>query len=99
MALKDSTAKWKIVVGHHPIKSDGHHGNTQELVVQLLPILQVQYICFCLANINKNVKITCFSELNCSNFCKLSQIFQANNVDFYINGHDHCLEHISSQDR
>ncbi|XP_017222722.2 purple acid phosphatase 8 [Daucus carota subsp. sativus] len=62
MALKESTAKWKIVVGHHPIKSDGHHGNTQELVVQLLPILQ------------------------------------ANNVDFYINGHDHCLEHISSRD-
>ena len=24
---------------------------------------------------------------------------QANNVDFYINGHDHCLEHISSPDR
>lgn len=25
--------------------------------------------------------------------------FQANGVDFYINGHDHCLEHISSRDR
>lgn len=24
---------------------------------------------------------------------------QANNVDLYINGHDHCLEHISSLDR
>lgn len=23
---------------------------------------------------------------------------QANNVDLYINGHDHCLEHISSAD-
>uniref|UniRef100_A0A2N9J1M2 Purple acid phosphatase n=1 Tax=Fagus sylvatica TaxID=28930 RepID=A0A2N9J1M2_FAGSY len=62
LALKESTAKWKIVVGHHTIKSAGHHGNTDELVVQLLPILQ------------------------------------ANNVDLYINGHDHCLEHISSPD-
>lgn len=62
MALRESTAKWKLVVGHHPVKSDGHHGNTPELVAQVLPILQ------------------------------------ANNVDFYINGHDHCLEHISSQD-
>ena len=26
-------------------------------------------------------------------------IFQANGADFYINGHDHCLEHISSKDR
>ncbi|XP_062113240.1 purple acid phosphatase 7-like isoform X2 [Humulus lupulus] len=57
-ALKHSTAKWKIVVGHHTIKSAGHHGNTEELESQLLPILE------------------------------------ANNVDFYVNGHDHCLEHI-----
>lgn len=40
-ALKISTAKWKIVVGHHTIKSAGHHGVTEELVTQLLPILKV----------------------------------------------------------
>ncbi|XP_048137369.1 purple acid phosphatase 8-like isoform X1 [Rhodamnia argentea] len=61
-ALKDSPANWKIVVGHHTIKSAGHHGVTVELVEQLLPILQ------------------------------------ANNVDLYVNGHDHCLEHITSTD-
>nr|GLL32827.1 purple acid phosphatase 3-like [Ipomoea trifida] len=61
-ALKESTATWKIVVGHHPIKSAGHHGDTEELIAQLLPVLQ------------------------------------ANHVDLYINGHDHCLEHISSLD-
>ncbi|KAJ0037549.1 hypothetical protein Pint_22497 [Pistacia integerrima] len=61
-ALRRSTAKWKIVVGHHTIKSAGHHGNTHELALQLLPILQ------------------------------------ANDVDLYINGHDHCLEQISSTD-
>lgn len=59
-ALRDSTAKWKIVVGHHPVRSIGHHGDTKELLTHLLPILE------------------------------------ANNVDMYINGHDHCLEHISS---
>ena len=58
-ALTESTAKWKIVVGHHAIKSVGHHGDTQELVKHLLPILQ------------------------------------ANDVDLYMNGHDHCLEHIT----
>ncbi|KAJ9554038.1 hypothetical protein OSB04_018083 [Centaurea solstitialis] len=61
MALKESSAKWKIVIGHHTIFSAGHHGNTQELVDQLLPILE------------------------------------AREVDLYINGHDHCLQHISSQ--
>uniref|UniRef100_A0A2C9UFZ0 Calcineurin-like phosphoesterase domain-containing protein n=1 Tax=Manihot esculenta TaxID=3983 RepID=A0A2C9UFZ0_MANES len=61
-SLKESKAKWKIVVGHHTIKSAGNHGNTQELNKQLLPILV------------------------------------ENNVDLYINGHDHCLEHISSSE-
>ncbi|OAY32190.1 purple acid phosphatase 17 isoform X2 [Manihot esculenta] len=59
LALRDSYAKWKIVIGHHAIRSIGHHGDTQELVDKLLPVLR------------------------------------ANNVDFYMNGHDHCLEHIS----
>ncbi|KAK8567399.1 hypothetical protein V6N13_105368 [Hibiscus sabdariffa] len=59
-ALRESTAKWKIVVGHHTIKSAGQHGNTHELAIHLLPLLQ------------------------------------AYQVDLYINGHDHCLQHISS---
>ncbi|KAK6921562.1 Calcineurin-like phosphoesterase domain, ApaH type [Dillenia turbinata] len=61
-ALKDSKANWKIVIGHHTIKSAGHHGVTEELLVHLLPILE------------------------------------AHSVDFYVNGHDHCLEHITSSD-
>ncbi|KAL7099382.1 hypothetical protein ACP275_09G081300 [Erythranthe tilingii] len=61
LALKESSATWKIVVGHHAIRSVGHHGDTQELIDQLLPILQ------------------------------------ANKVDIYMNGHDHCLERISDQ--
>ncbi|KAL5697300.1 acid phosphatase [Ranunculus cassubicifolius] len=61
-ALRESHAKWKIVVGHHAIMSVGHHGDTEELVKQLLPLLQAYH------------------------------------VDFYMNGHDHCLEHISSSD-
>ncbi|CAK7326862.1 unnamed protein product [Dovyalis caffra] len=61
-ALSESTAKWKIVVGHHAIKSAGYHGDTKELNDLLLPMLK------------------------------------AYNVDMYMNGHDHCLEHISSLD-
>lgn len=60
VALKHSTAAWKIVVGHHPIRSVSEHGDTVELLTLLLPILK------------------------------------ANGVNLFINGHDHCLEHISS---
>ncbi|KAF3641702.1 putative glucan endo-1,3-beta-glucosidase A-like [Capsicum annuum] len=44
-ALRESNVKWKIVVGHHTIKSAGHHGNSVELELQLLPILQIQRRC------------------------------------------------------
>ncbi|WOL11607.1 purple acid phosphatase 17-like [Canna indica] len=62
IALKESTAPWKFVVGHHTIRSVSDHGDTAELSAFLLPVLK------------------------------------ANGVDMYINGHDHCLEHISSND-
>ncbi|PWZ58884.1 Purple acid phosphatase 3 [Zea mays] len=62
VAMKRSTARWKIVVGHHTMRSVSEHGDTEELLELLLPVLK------------------------------------DNGVDFYINGHDHCLEHISSRD-
>lgn len=61
-SLESSVATWKIVVGHHTIRSLGRHGDTPELVKSVLPILESQ------------------------------------NVDLYINGHDHCLEHIKRED-
>jgi len=61
-AMKKSTAKWKIAIGHHTMRSVSDHGETKELLQLLLPVLK------------------------------------DNGVDFYINGHDHCLEHISSRD-
>ncbi len=37
--LARSTADWKIVVGHHPIRSCGPHGDSAELVRDILPVL------------------------------------------------------------
>lgn len=39
-ALVASTARWKIVVGHHPIYSGGEHGDTPELIATVLPLLK-----------------------------------------------------------
>ncbi len=38
--LDRSTARWKVVYGHHPIYSDGAHGDTPELARQLMPVLK-----------------------------------------------------------
>lgn len=38
--LMASRAKWKIVFGHHPPRSNGHHNNTVELMQHVEPLLQ-----------------------------------------------------------
>jgi tartrate-resistant acid phosphatase type 5 len=38
-ALAASKAQWKIVMGHHPIYSGGLHGDTPELIRDILPLL------------------------------------------------------------
>lgn len=39
-ALAASKAQWKIVIGHHPIYSGGEHGDTPELIQNILPLLE-----------------------------------------------------------
>lgn len=39
-ALAQSSAPWKIVIGHHPIYSGGEHGDTPELIETILPLLR-----------------------------------------------------------
>jgi tartrate-resistant acid phosphatase type 5 len=41
ISLEASQAKWKIAVGHHTMRSVGKHGETLELLDQVLPILEV----------------------------------------------------------
>ncbi len=36
--LQNSTANWNIVIGHHPIRTGGKHGENQNLVQKLKPI-------------------------------------------------------------
>jgi acid phosphatase len=38
-SLEGSQADWKIVIGHHPIYTAGGHGDTQELIEEVLPLL------------------------------------------------------------
>jgi acid phosphatase len=39
-ALGASKSKWKIVFAHHPIYSGGEHGDTGELIAEILPLLR-----------------------------------------------------------
>lgn len=57
--LKSSNATWLVVAGHYTVFSNAEHGDTQDLIDCLVPLLE-KY-----------------------------------NVNFYINGHDHSLQHLS----
>jgi hypothetical protein len=52
------TTKWLFVMGHHPLYSDGQHGDNKRLIPQLDPLLR------------------------------------EHEVDLYLSGHDHDLQHI-----
>jgi hypothetical protein len=41
---RHNDAPWKIVYGHHPVYSDGEHGDTSRMVKQLLPILKTHHV-------------------------------------------------------
>lgn len=41
---KPTTAPWTIVYGHHPIYSDGHHGDSTRLRQKLLPLLKLHKV-------------------------------------------------------
>jgi len=60
MGLRESSAKWKIVVGHHAIKSASIHGNTKELESLLLPILEVHFL------LNYSYFKRCFDYFKCN---------------------------------
>ena len=38
--LKNSTAKWKIAVGHHPVYSSGYHGGIKAFADRVQPLLE-----------------------------------------------------------
>ena len=47
--LESSTAQWIIVAGHYPVYSAGEHGNTDNLVARLRPLMEYHgvdlYLC------------------------------------------------------
>lgn len=52
--LSDSEARWKIVVGHHPLYSSGEHGNHPALQAKLEPLMAEYGVALYLAGHDHN---------------------------------------------
>lgn len=62
--LGQSNATWKVVVGHYPVFSHGHHGNTDELVGDLLPLLKRHHVDFYLSGHDHDLEFMRKDEIN-----------------------------------
>jgi acid phosphatase len=62
--LEKSNAAWKVVVGHYPVFSNGHHGNTNELVEDLLPILKKNNVDFYLSGHDHDLEFMRKEDIN-----------------------------------
>lgn len=55
-ALSASNAKWKIVVGHHPVYSGGPHGSTSQLLAGVRPLLERHKVSLYLSGHDHNMQ-------------------------------------------
>lgn len=55
--LSTCQCQWKIVVGHYPVFSNGLHGNTEELVDDLLPLLKRYTVDFYLSGHDHDLEV------------------------------------------
>lgn len=62
--LEQSNATWKVVVGHYPVFSNGHHGNTEELVHDLFPLLKKYHVDFYLSGHDHDLEFMRKEEIN-----------------------------------
>lgn len=62
--LSESTMTWKIVIGHYPIFSNGLHGNTEQLVEDLYPLLQKYGVDFYLSGHDHDLEFVRKNDIN-----------------------------------
>lgn len=62
--LAGSTANWKVVVGHYPVFSNGNHGDTSELVQDLLPLLKRHGVDFYLSGHDHDLEFMRREDIN-----------------------------------
>lgn len=63
-SLAASTCTWKVVIGHYPVFSNGIHGNTQELVTNLLPLLKKYHVDFYLSGHDHDLEFLRRDDIN-----------------------------------
>jgi acid phosphatase len=62
--LRESGSTWKIVVGHYPVFSNGHHGDTEELVEDLFPLLKKHSVDFYLCGHDHDLEFIRKDDIN-----------------------------------
>ena len=84
--LAASTADWLFVVGHFPVYSGGHHGNTPELVeVCFVSVGAGATAPLCVVRLTPPPPSVCLAAQ------QVMPLLERYNVDAYLDGHSHTL--------
>lgn len=62
--LSQSKLQWRVVVGHYPIFSNGHHGPTMEMVRHVLPVLEHHKVDFYLCGHDHDMECISMEDIN-----------------------------------
>lgn len=62
--LSTCQCQWKVVVGHYPVFSNGHHGDTDELVEDLYPLLKKYNVDFYISGHDHDMEIIRKDDIN-----------------------------------
>lgn len=91
--LARSSARWKILIAHHPVRSNGEHGDTK-----------VGTLCVYLFKLGAHISIYTHARqcvAHAQQFAPTQEmlqyvapLMQAYNVRVAFHGHDHDLEHL-----
>ena len=87
-SLKQSDSEWKIVLGHHPVYSLGHHGGKYSFKDYCLPIPILMPL------LRKTIgHYTDFAHKRYKNLRKqFISVFEKHENLIYVSGHDHNLQ-------
>lgn len=86
--LENSAAPWKIIIGHHPIKTHGRHGGYRSAIWYVPPIIIALAINKLFVQRLQDTGHRAYKAFRKD----LTKFIKRNNVQFYLSGHEHNLQ-------
>lgn len=93
--VSQSQADWKMVIGHHPIRSHGKHGGFIKGFWWIPPLTIYALVDKLFVKRKQDLDHPANREFQHD----LQEFMEKHDITFYVAGHDHCLQFLRISDR